>query len=823
MLDLTKGVNMKLRTKCFQMLTMILLSIGMGWSHTNAVEIVIDNAASGVQDNAGGRTFTGTWCTSSASNSFGTGSLYSCGSAADTYRWTPTIVSADQYDVYVWWSTHQNRSSAVPLAVTHADGTTVKSYDEKAPGGQWILHGRYRFTAGTTGFVQVSNANGQAAADALRFVTAVTPPLGEIVLDNANPGVQDAARIFTGNWCLSVATNSYATNSLYSCGSGTDTYRWSPNVATEGSYDVYVWWSAHPNRSTSVPITVTHADGNALRNFNEQTGGGQWTLHGRYRFVAGNTGYVQVTDANGQAAADAVRLVAAGSPPPPPPSSGAPAILFTDVEAGPVSGGPNNLGVPIAIFGKGFGAARGTSKVTIGGVEVASYLIWGQNNANNSALDMIVVQPGAVSTAGPVVVIVGGKPSNADYRFTPSGGKVYYVAPTGSDTAPCSETQPCATILHAAGDVMVAGDAVLVRGGTLNDNEIWLQDTHGHSGTLTKPKIIRNFPGEVPVFSIGVRPFALSANYITISGIHFKNGKSLGLGGETENVFGNRIYNSTFRGVIDYDAIGAHGNDHLLAGNDCDVPSSTQGTQGHCYYISAGNNIRLRYNVAKGAPGYGIRLFDQKRGQGADIKRVISNVLVEGNLLAVSPERSGMILAMGDEAALGNHIDGVTIRNNIFTANNFAGIAIGGNVRNVKIYHNTFYQNGRQGVTIYDDPTISGIDIANNLFDQTTNTNCKNNCSWYAPAHVEKGVRATSVTLTNNFYAPGPALLTGVNDATGSVGLPGFVNAPLGDYRLTSTSAAADKGVLLPSVITDFNGAPRVIGAKPDAGAFERQ
>lgn len=812
---------MKFESKFLRLILLIALGLVATVPQAFAIEVIVDNAAASVQDTSGGRTFTGVWCVSSATNGYGSNSLYSCGGNSDSYRWTPTIATADNYDVYVWWSTHPNRSSAVPISVTHADGTTSTKFDEKLPGGQWILHGRYRFATGSTGFVQVTSANGQAAADAIRLVSASSPPPGEIILDNAALGAQDTTRSFAGTWCVSSVTNSFAANSLYSCGSGIDTYRWTPVVTTEASYDVYVWWSTHPNRSTSVPITVNHADSTLVKNFNEQTGGGQWVLHGRYRFAAGNTGFVQVSNANGQAAADAIRLVAAGSAPPP--TGGVPAVLFTDVEAGPVSGGPNNRGVPIAIFGKGFGATRGTSKVTLGGVEVASYLMWGENNANNTALDMIVVQPGALSAAGPVVVNVGGKLSNADHRFTPSGGKVYYVAPSGSDAAPCSETQPCATILHAAADVMVAGDAVLVRGGTLNDNEIWIRDVLGHSGTPNKPKIIRNYPGESPEFSIGVRPFALSANYVTISGIHFKNGKSLGIGGEMESFIGNRVYNSTFRGVIDYDAIGIHGNDILLAGNDCDVPSSTQGTQGHCYYISAGDNVRLRYNVAKGAPGYGIHIFDQKRGSGADFRRVISNVLVEGNLLAVSPERSGMIVAMGDEAALGNHIDGVTIRNNIFAANNFTGIAIGGNVRNVKVYHNTFYQNGRQGVTIYDDPTISGVEIANNLFDQTTNANCKANCSWYAPAHVEKGARATGVTLTNNFYAPGPALLIGATDASGAVGLPGFVNAATGNYRLAAGSAAIDKGGLLPSVATDFDGTPRVFGAKPDAGAFERQ
>jgi hypothetical protein len=197
-------------------------------------------------------------------------------------------------------------------------------------------------------------------------------------------------------------------------------------------------------------------------------------------------------------------------------------------------------------------------------------------------------------------------------------------------------------------------------------------------------------------------------------------------------------------------------------------------------------------------------------------------VLVEGNLLAVSPERSGMILAMGDEAALGNHMDGVTIRNNIFVANNFAGIAIGGNVRNVKLYHNTFYQNGRQGVTIYDDPTISGIEITNNLFDQTTNTNCKNNCSWYSSAHVQKGARAVGVTLSNNFYAPGPAIVLGAADTAAAIGTPNFVNTTSGDFRLSAGSPAIDTGVALPGVVVDFNGQPRILGARPDAGAFER-
>src|SRR5690348_17154976 len=84
----------------------------------------------------------------------------------------------------------------------------------------------------------------------------------------------------------------------------------------------------------------------------------------------------------------------------------APHVFFTDVESGPASGGPGDLGTPISIFGKGFGQVRGSSRVTIGGVEAASYLVWGTANAHNPMLDMIVVQPGPKVVGGPIVVTV---------------------------------------------------------------------------------------------------------------------------------------------------------------------------------------------------------------------------------------------------------------------------------------------------------------------------------------------------------------------------------------------------------------------------------
>jgi hypothetical protein len=78
------------------------------------------------------------------------------------------------------------------------------------------------------------------------------------------------------------------------------------------TYDVYAWWTASSNRSTTVPITVSGHTGSPVTSlFNQRLNGGKWNLHGRYSFAAGGRGSVQTSGANGRAIADAVRFVLA--------------------------------------------------------------------------------------------------------------------------------------------------------------------------------------------------------------------------------------------------------------------------------------------------------------------------------------------------------------------------------------------------------------------------------------------------------------------------------------------------------------------------------
>src|SRR5882724_13133817 len=54
-----------------------------------------------------------------------------------------------------------------------------------------------------------------------------------------------------------------------------------------------------------------------------------------------------------------------------------PRIFFTDLTSGPSTGGENNNGTILTIYGRNFGVTQGTSTVTVGGGAVAAYLKWG--------------------------------------------------------------------------------------------------------------------------------------------------------------------------------------------------------------------------------------------------------------------------------------------------------------------------------------------------------------------------------------------------------------------------------------------------------------
>ena len=215
---------------------------------------------------------------------------------------------------------------------------------------------------------------------------------------------------------------------------------------------------------------------------------------------------------------------------------GSPVVLYTDILSGPNSGGENNNGIYLSIFGKNFGSSGlGTStKVFINNVEVTRYISLGASRGRTD-IQQITVQIGSLGSptpgqALPIRVDVSSASSNTDKTFTVNPGNIYFVSLTGNDTTgvPGSIGNPYRTVQRdntlnnngvvgcpaSSGNQTIAqagvwglvqpGDFIVMRGGTWNDiskNNAFLT-TQNKAGKVatgaigTGPITIMGFPGE---------------------------------------------------------------------------------------------------------------------------------------------------------------------------------------------------------------------------------------------------------------------------------------------------------------------------------------
>jgi hypothetical protein len=171
--------------------------------------------------------------------------------------------------------------------------------------------------------------------------------------------------------------------------------------------------------------------------------------------------------------------------------SAAPIVLYTDLLSGPNTGGENNHGVYLSIFGKNFGnEGLGSSlKVYLNGSEVAAYKSLGTSRGR-ADIQQLSVQLGALGGAPAGVplaikVIANGLASNTDHSFTIHPGRIFYVdSSNGVDTATNTGggfSDPFRTVQKPAGvstsfnfvsasvggawGRLQAGDVLVLRGG----------------------------------------------------------------------------------------------------------------------------------------------------------------------------------------------------------------------------------------------------------------------------------------------------------------------------------------------------------------------
>ncbi len=169
----------------------------------------------------------------------------------------------------------------------------------------------YTPSAGFTGVDTFSYtvADAQAAVSNSATVTVtVNAVSAEVVIDNRGPGTS-----YTGWWETSGASGSYGSGSDWSRDGSTYTWRFTP--AASGNYEVSMWWTTWPSRSSRIPVDIQHAGGTARINIDQQVNGGQWNSLGIYTFVAGASYTVTVTSQPGPSStcADAVKFAESGA------------------------------------------------------------------------------------------------------------------------------------------------------------------------------------------------------------------------------------------------------------------------------------------------------------------------------------------------------------------------------------------------------------------------------------------------------------------------------------------------------------------------------
>ena len=545
--------------------------------------------------------------------------------------------------------------------------------------------------------------------------------------------------------------------------------------------------------------------------------------------------------------------------------NGAPIVLYTDVISGPNSGGENNEGAYLSIFGKNFGntGLGSTVKVKIGGVEVNNYRYLGPSRGRPD-IEQITVQVGSLGnptpgTPLPIQVFVNGVGSNTDQTFTVNPGRILFVSLNGNKATaiPGDITHPFRSLqngTNGAFDVMQAGDTIVMRGEPLNGEAITSDPTPASSAwtDIYQGYLLRFISknGSAPTGAPNTGPLALIAYpnedvYIYESYASGATGAITGVdttqwaGGRYVTVADLRIESGGGGGVVNEQIMGDHWrvvNNELTAatgssdpnnlaggitGNGVasfwvgnyihDIQSASPGEM-HGIYIDGGGSTgsyEIAYNVIDGvADGSGFQVFVN----GGNGSTTASNVVFHHNTVA-NVAKYGLNVADGTQS-------GFVYYNNVVY--NTASGCLRFNTTTLtgaKFYNNTFYNCNTSGNTYYGAISNDWVfaagayDIENNIIYATAGGS-------YGGGSV--GMAAGFGTISHNLYFNAGAAPNW--DSSPVTGNPLFVSTVTPDFHLSAGSPAIDAGssVVSPVVVNDYDITTlRPQGAGYDIGAFE--
>lgn len=535
----------------------------------------------------------------------------------------------------------------------------------------------------------------------------------------------------------------------------------------------------------------------------------------------------------------------------PAPVLAAPRIFYTDITSGPNTGGEGNDGTYLTLFGNGFGVSRGSSTVTVGGGQVARYIVWTD--------EKVSVQIGHNAATGPIVLTTVDGSATARDTFTVRPGNFYFISLTGDDKTGVvnNVTRPYRTP-NFVNSRLQPGDFMIMRGGTYNlddgtnnisYNSWWRVNL---SGTSTSPLTFMGYPGEnvialmnSPILLVGTSSSVSVSDFVVadfkVSLNHCQPGNVVALGSPrltdpaclgTVKATDARVVNLDIDGHNVGGLCSGWGDNIIEIGYSDRVKvlgvaihntSAAQINEGsHLIYLSStqsGTEVGWNhvYNIPRSRAVVQVHT-DNVGGNCFGHKR-LTDITIHDNMIHD---------VAGQAILLDGGTGDITVYNNVIyntplpdshVYDDIIALRGSGSMLNAHLYNNTVYANPNYtaqgwilGIGTYmGDFCPKRLTLYNNIFVVTDAKDL------YARNEPARSCKADIISDYNIWYGSRYQMpvFRGVHDRS--------VNPRISsrDLRLQKGSPAIGKGCPIKIVGTDIDGRTRPIGQAMDIGAYE--